>query len=269
MVAMADGFAQARAAAALVNLHSAIGVGHALGSIFTAFRNQTPLLITAGQQARSILPFEPFLYSEQAVNLPRPSVKGSCEPARAEDVPQAIARAYYTAMQPPRGPTFVSVPVDELGSALRRARRARVQWSPVAADPALLACAQRRPSNAARHPVIVVGAALARDGASARPLRWPNGTEDTGVGGAGTRHATVFRNGIDCSRASCLRIAPPSVPSGLHGRRLHPGAGRTGVHLSRRGSRPAPSSRCSAGAADRQSVRRRLGAGGAWRSSHS
>src|SRR4030088_2654970 len=64
VVAMADGFAQARGDAALVNLHSAIGVGHALGSIFTAFRNQTPLLITAGQQARAILPFEPFLYSE-------------------------------------------------------------------------------------------------------------------------------------------------------------------------------------------------------------
>ena len=71
VVAMADGFAQARGGAALVNLHSAIGVGHALGSIFTAYRNQTPLVITAGQQARSILPFEPFLYSEQAAQLPQ------------------------------------------------------------------------------------------------------------------------------------------------------------------------------------------------------
>jgi benzoylformate decarboxylase len=98
VVATADGFAQARGAAALVNLHSAIGVGHALGSIFTAFRNQTPLVITAGQQARSILPFEPFLYSEQAAQLPKPYIKWSCEPARAADVPAAIARAYYTAM---------------------------------------------------------------------------------------------------------------------------------------------------------------------------
>ena len=71
VVAMADGFAQARGDAALVNLHSAIGVGHALGSIFTAYRNQTPLLITAGQQARAILPFEPFLYSEQADPAPQ------------------------------------------------------------------------------------------------------------------------------------------------------------------------------------------------------
>src|SRR5262249_25957166 len=43
VVAMADGFAQAQSLPALVNLHSAIGVGHALGSIFTAYKNQTPL----------------------------------------------------------------------------------------------------------------------------------------------------------------------------------------------------------------------------------
>ena len=36
VVAMADGFAQARGSAAFVNLHSAIGVGHAVGSLFTA-----------------------------------------------------------------------------------------------------------------------------------------------------------------------------------------------------------------------------------------
>ena len=113
VVAMADGFAQARGAAALVNLHSAAGVGHAVGSLFTAYRNQSPLVITAGQQARSILPFEPFLYSAEATNLPRPYVKWGCEPARAEDVPAAIARAVFTALQPPRGPTFVSIPVDD------------------------------------------------------------------------------------------------------------------------------------------------------------
>jgi thiamine pyrophosphate-dependent acetolactate synthase large subunit-like protein len=80
---------------------------------FTAFRNRTPLLITAGQQARAILPFDPFLYSAQATELPKPYVKWSVEPARAEDVPLAIARAYYIAMQPPRGPVLVSIPADD------------------------------------------------------------------------------------------------------------------------------------------------------------
>lgn len=163
VVAMADGFAQARGDAALVNLHSAIGVGHALGSIFTAFRNQSPLVITAGQQARSILPFEPFLYSEQAPQLPKPYVKWSVEPARAADVPAAIARAYYVAMQPPRGPTFVSIPVDDWDRECAPLASRRVS-SVVAGDPALLADAAAALAHA-RQPAIVVGPSVARDGA--------------------------------------------------------------------------------------------------------
>jgi benzoylformate decarboxylase len=113
VVGMADGYAQATRNAGLVNLHSAAGLGNALGNVYTAHRNQTPLVITAGQQARSILPLQPFLYAERASEFPRPYVKFSVEPARAEDVPAAIARAYYVAMQPPCGPTFVSVPIDD------------------------------------------------------------------------------------------------------------------------------------------------------------
>src|SRR3982074_1359241 len=113
VIGMADGYAQATRNAGFVNLHSAAGVGNALGNIYTAHRNQTPLVITAGQQARSIVPLQAFLYAERAAEFPRPYVKFSVEPARAEDVPAAIARAYYVAMQPPCGPTFVSVPIDD------------------------------------------------------------------------------------------------------------------------------------------------------------
>jgi benzoylformate decarboxylase len=113
VVGMADGYAQATRNAGFINLHSAAGVGNALGNIFTAYRNQTPLVIVAGQQARSLLPLQPFLYAERASEFPRPYVKFAVEPARPEDVPAAIARAYYVAMQPPCGPAFVSVPSDD------------------------------------------------------------------------------------------------------------------------------------------------------------
>jgi len=161
VVAMADGFAQARGGAAFVNLHSAIGVGHAVGSLFTAYRNQSPLVVTAGQQARSILPFEPFLYSAEATNLPRPYVKWSCEPARAEDVPAAIARAFFTALQPPRGPTFVSVPVDDWDRPCTPLPPREVSRR-LDGDPALLSRAAEMLS-AAQCPVLVAGASVARD----------------------------------------------------------------------------------------------------------
>jgi benzoylformate decarboxylase len=161
VVGMADGFAQATRNAALVNLHSAAGLGHALGNVFTAYKNQTPLVITAGQQARSILQFEPFLYAAQAAEFPKPYVKWSCEPARAQDVPAAIARAYYVAMQAPCGPTFVSVPVDDWDRATAPIAARRVSRS-VRGDPVLLRDAADAMSNA-RRPVIVVGASVARD----------------------------------------------------------------------------------------------------------
>jgi benzoylformate decarboxylase len=167
-VGMADGFAQATRNAALVNLHSAVGVGHALGNLFTAYRNQTPLVVTAGQQARSILPYEPFLFASQATEFPKPYVKWSCEPARAEDVPAAIARAYYIAMQAPRGPTFVSIPVDDWDRTCAPVEPRRVSRV-TAGDPALLAGAAELLNDAAR-PVIVVGAAVARDDAWAETI---------------------------------------------------------------------------------------------------
>ncbi|MGN1290177.1 MAG: thiamine pyrophosphate-binding protein, partial [Bradyrhizobium sp.] len=117
VVGMADGYALATRNAGFVNLHSAAGVGNALGNIYNAYRNQTPMVITAGQQARSIMPLQAFLYAERASEFPRPYVKFAVEPARAEDVPAAIARAYYVAMQPPCGPTFVSVPIDDWAHA--------------------------------------------------------------------------------------------------------------------------------------------------------
>lgn len=92
-VGMADGYAQATGRAAFVNLHSAAGLGNALGSIFTAFKNQTPLVITAGQQVRSMLPLDPYLGATRPTEFPRPYVKWACELARAEDVPTAIEQA--------------------------------------------------------------------------------------------------------------------------------------------------------------------------------
>jgi benzoylformate decarboxylase len=162
VVGMADGYAQATRNASFVNLHSAAGVGNAMGNIFSAFRNRTPIVITAGQQARSILPFEPFLASTQATELPKPYVKWSIEPARAEDVPLAIARAYYVAMQEPRGPVLVSIPVDD--------------WDRVAEPvPARVVSTEMRPEpfvleqigaalDACERPAFVVGGAVDRAG---------------------------------------------------------------------------------------------------------
>lgn len=163
VVGMADGYAQATRNAAFVNLHSAAGVGNAMGNIFTAHKNRTPMVITAGQQARSILPFDPFLSSAQATELPKPYVKWSIEPARAQDVPLAIARAYYIAMLPPCGPVLVSVPVDDWDQPAELVPE-RVVSTELRPQPVVLAQIAAA-LEASDRPAIVVGAAVDRDNA--------------------------------------------------------------------------------------------------------
>src|SRR5882757_7747271 len=113
VVGMADGFAQASGRTTVVNLHTAPGVGNAMGAIFNAQANHSPLLITAGQQARAQITLQANLTNRDATRMPHPLVKWSYEPPRAEDVPLALAHGAHLASLPPRGPVFVSLPMDD------------------------------------------------------------------------------------------------------------------------------------------------------------
>jgi benzoylformate decarboxylase len=112
-VGMADGYAQATGQPAHVNLHTAPGLGNGMGAIFNARANKAPLLVTAGQQSRSLMTLQANLTNVDAARVPHPLVKWSYEPPRAEDVPHAIARATHMASLPPTGPVFVSIPMDD------------------------------------------------------------------------------------------------------------------------------------------------------------
>jgi benzoylformate decarboxylase len=160
VVGMADGFAQATRRPTHVNLHTAPGVGNAVGGIFNAQANKSPLVITAGQQVRPQIMIEANLTNRDATIGPAPYVKWSHEPPRAQDVPGAIARAIHHASLPPRGPAFVSIPMDDwnveadedrAGNAIRRVVTGRA-----VPDPAALAQLAAL-LDAARHPVLVAG----------------------------------------------------------------------------------------------------------------
>jgi benzoylformate decarboxylase len=160
VVGMADGFAQASGRVAHVNLHTAPGVGNAVGGIFNAQANKAALLVTAGQQVRPQVTMEASLTNRDAVLGPQPYVKWSHEPPRAQDVPQAIARAIHHASLPPRGPAFVSIPMDDWeadadSDAARHAIARRVSGRAAPAAPALAEIA--RMLEEARNPVFLAG----------------------------------------------------------------------------------------------------------------
>src|SRR3954469_15515006 len=112
-VGMADGFAQASAKVTHVNLHTAPGVGNGMGAMFNAQANHSPLVVTAGQQVRAHMTMQANLTNKDATRVVHPFVKWSFEPPRAEDVPHALARAIHTVSLAPKGPAFVSLPMDD------------------------------------------------------------------------------------------------------------------------------------------------------------
>src|SRR5271166_5392922 len=153
VVGMADGFAQASGRVTHVNLHTAPGVGNALA-------NKAPLLITAGQQVRPQITMEANLTNRDAVLGPQPYVKWSHEPPRAEDVPRAIGRAIHHASMPPRGPAFVSIPMDDWDAEADADSAANAIARTVAGrsgpDPESLE-GLARSLHEARNPVLVAG----------------------------------------------------------------------------------------------------------------
>jgi benzoylformate decarboxylase len=168
VVGMADGFAQASGLPTLVNLHTAPGVGNAMGGIFNAQANKAPLVITAGQQARELMTLQANLTNRDAARMPHPLVKWSYEPPRAEDVPLALARAAHVATLPPAGPVFVSIPMDDWSVAvdLHATEHAigRLVTGRAGADPQVVRDLAQRIA-AASNPVFVAGPDVDASGA--------------------------------------------------------------------------------------------------------
>ncbi|WP_182360023.1 benzoylformate decarboxylase [Tomitella gaofuii] len=161
-VAIADGYAQATRRPAVVNVHTAAGVANAMSNIMTASMNQTPLIITAGNQTREMLLMEPWLMNVQPEDLPKPWVKWSYEPVRAADVPAAFMRAYAAALQPPAGPVFLSIPLDDWDQPAAGSNPVvRTVATRVGPDPVRIAEFARALSDA-KDPALIFGASIAR-----------------------------------------------------------------------------------------------------------
>jgi benzoylformate decarboxylase len=163
---MADGYAQASGQLACVNLHAAPGLGNAMGMLYDAQKAGAPIIVTAGQHEQRFNFTEPLLWADLPV-VARPFVKWSEEVRRLSDLPRAIHRAAKTALAPPTGPVFLSLPGDiltdsedlDLGHPTRIASGIRGDASAIAAAAKLMA--------RAKSPVIIAGDAVPQGNALA------------------------------------------------------------------------------------------------------
>lgn len=171
VMAVADGFSMASQSLGVVNLHICCGLGNAMGILYNAFREGTPLLVTAGQQDRRLRFEEPILGGDM-VGVARPWTKWAAEVDRVQDLPAAIRRAAQTALTPPTGPVFLSLPID-----VQMERAADLDLAPIRLpDPHV-----RPPVDAirraaallasARSPGILAGSRITERGAMAELVR--------------------------------------------------------------------------------------------------
>jgi benzoylformate decarboxylase len=159
-VSMADAYARLTRRPAFVEVHTAPGLGNALGMLHNAAVGKTPLVVYAGHSPSRTLVQEPHL-SGPLVDMARPVTKWAAEIHHAHDVPRALRRAFKTAMTPPQGPVFLSLPMDALDE------EAEVEIRPTTythwrgrADAAALAEVARR-LLAAERPMLMVGDSVA------------------------------------------------------------------------------------------------------------
>lgn len=160
-VAAADGYSQATGKVGLVNVHTAAGLSNAMCNILTASMNKTPLIITAGNQTREMLLMEPWLSNPIPEELPKPFVKWSYEPKRAEDVPAAFMRAYAIAIQEPAGPVFLSIPLDDWNKEYTDKLVVRDVSHRIGPDPTRLAKFAEILFNA-KNPALIYGADITK-----------------------------------------------------------------------------------------------------------
>lgn len=110
-VSAASFYAQAAGRPAVANLHVAPGLGNAIGALYGALKANSPLIVTAGQQDTRMRLANPLL-GHDLVGMAAPVTKWSVQAERADEIAPILRRAFNLATSSPKGPIFVSLPID-------------------------------------------------------------------------------------------------------------------------------------------------------------
>lgn len=164
IVCLADGYAQATHRPAVVQLHTGVGLGSALGSIYHAWRRKTPLLVLAGEAGVAFDALEAHM-AVDLVGLARPVTKYAARALHPGSLLRLLRRCLKVAATPPWGPVFLAIPQDVLDAVNDEPVTPTViPETRVAPEPALLARAVELLAGA-NNPVILVGDGVAHAGA--------------------------------------------------------------------------------------------------------
>ncbi|HLG46335.1 MAG TPA: thiamine pyrophosphate-binding protein [Reyranella sp.] len=169
-VGAANFYAQASGKTAFVNLHVAPGLGNAIGMIYGALKNSSPMVVTAGQQDTRMRLRDPVLGHDLAA-IAASVTKWSVQVESADELGPILQRAFKIANEAPAGPVFVALPINvmEQETDIPPAKPATL-FEKSRPDPAGVA-AMAKLLAAAKSPAIVAGDDVARAGADKTLVR--------------------------------------------------------------------------------------------------
>ncbi|RPF39496.1 benzoylformate decarboxylase [Streptomyces sp. Ag109_G2-6] len=163
---IADGYARATGGAALLQLHSGVGLGNGIGMLYQSLRGHTPLVVVAGDAGVRYDAMDAQMASD-LVAMARPVTKYATRVTDPRSVLRTIRRAVKIALTPPRGPVFVALPMDVLDELNSEpVLPATVPLTDVAPSPASVGRAAELLASAER-PVLLVGDGVSLSGAQA------------------------------------------------------------------------------------------------------
>jgi benzoylformate decarboxylase len=110
---IADGYARATQRPTLLQLHSGVGLGNGIGMLYQAMRGHAPLICVAGESGVRYEAMDAQMAAD-LVAMARPVTKWAARVTDASSVLRMLRRAIKIAMTEPRGPVFLSLPMDVL-----------------------------------------------------------------------------------------------------------------------------------------------------------
>lgn len=109
---MADGYARATKEPGVVSVHTIVGVANTINYLYNSYRDQIPIVLTAGFKDTRLLGRGAFLETPDLPEVVQQLTKWSWLVMRADTIPEIMNRAFKIATTPPQGPVFVAIPED-------------------------------------------------------------------------------------------------------------------------------------------------------------
>lgn len=169
-VAMADGYARGRGKAALVQLHSGVGLGNGVGMMYQALRGHAPLVVIAGDSGVKYEALDAQMACD-LVAIAQPVTKWATRVTHPANLLRVLRKAVKIATTPPMGPVFVALPADVLDAPATEPVMASTQINTQVSPPRAQLEAAARTLLAAQHPLILMGDGITVSGAQQELVR--------------------------------------------------------------------------------------------------